>query len=1407
MNSPPDQHGDSHPMLPVMLLSILLVAIVYNILKSRIFSSSYELLNSSDDCNTTKARNTRFKDIAWSNVLTVFLNGAEIKITNPDPQELLAGFIRDKAGLKGTKLGCEEGGCGACTVVLTKPEGTLSVNSCLRPLCANDGLAITTVEGIGSVKDGLSSEQTAIVDNFGTQCGYCTPGWVSNKHALNVQSEADGKAVTDRELEAYLDGNICRCTGYRSILKGFQSEGFSNGCGRNPSSCSHHGTTSCTKSSTCEHAIEDLSRGAGTDHSCSSKSGVGKKSSPLGSRRAKALIANYSPQPLFFCSADGQRKWFRPIGLDQLCAVLLEHQDCAVQLVGGNTSIGVSKYLNNTAPYNTADVYSVFIDVNSVPEMVACSFDGVSSTLTVGAAVTINSLISKLNEFGPQKLDNETGLINHRSIFDVTANHLAKIANTQVRNAASWAGNLMLFKKYSTFPSDAVVALTSGNVLLNLCNTSDGSVNSISMDEFISTDISALYGWIILSLTITDTARRDQLVSYCVAETFKVAQRSRNAHAQVNCGFNFDLVPAVSSYDGPLIKSVRIVFGGVSKSIFIARRTERVMTGARVNQATLNAALSALMTDLAHAGPSHEFGDEQFRISLMQSNLYQAMLRCVEGSLVRTNLITAVQPWLKPTSRGTEVYSDVNPMDPVGKAIPKLESKTQATGEAIYPSDEAMPVQGLHAALIYASKCAVNLTGIDASAALAESGVVAVYTAVDIPGENSGGAEGLKLFAEIGTEIECVGFPVGVVVATSEAIANRASTLVRISYQDIGKVPVVTLADAIAKKSFFPMAPIPGFTNIRKGDPEGAMAKAARRLKGHIDAGGQSHFYMEAQTAFAKQVDGDNFEVICGTQDPNGYQGYIAKVLGLPSNKISVKCPRTGGGFGGKLTRGQSVACASALASFKLSRPVRIFNTRTMDMNMNSGRAGFAFDYEVGFSDDGKVVALSYDMYVDCGMNFYDAFGDLAMGMRWADNAYYFPNYKAKCTLCHTNTPPRTSMRAPGVVQTCLATEIVIERVALEVGLPVADVQAKNFIQNGQTTILDQPIEDSKLDTCWSNLMERSHYSERNMAISVFNGSSLWRKRGIYVAPVRYGIGWAGYNASVQVGIYKHDGTVVVCHSGAEIGQGINTKVAQAVAHELGLDISYVRVVSTATDRNANGGMTGGSGTSECCAEAAVRACKVLNARLFPYKKSSPDVTWNQLLMTLDSSVSLNAEGWFSPTEEQNGMPFQYFVYGACLTEVELDVLTGMVNVLSSEIVYDCGKSLNPAVDIGQIEGAYMMGLGYFLTERVSYDSNGVLQSAGTWEYKPPMIQEVPSVFNVTLLKKSPNKNGILGSKAVGEPPYVLANSVYFATKQAIMAARKDAGVSGFVSLDANLTVDVRQRASLVDPQRFVLPH
>ena len=478
------------------------------------------------------------------------------------------------------------------------------------------------------------------------------------------------------------------------------------------------------------------------------------------------------------------------------------------------------------------------------------------------------------------------------------------------------------------------------------------------------------------------------------------------------------------------------------------------------------------------------------------------------------------------------------------------------------------------------------------------------------------------------------------------------------------------------------------------------------------------------------------------------------------------------------------------------------------------GREGWLADYEVGFSADGTITALKYNFYIDAGINSDDTSGSVFMGMYWADNAYCLRNYQADATICYTNTPARTSMRAPGVVQTSFCTELVVERVAAELGLPVLQVQQRNFIADGDMAICGQVIQDCTLPTVWGTLLQRSQYEARLNRAMQYNTRSLWRKRGISICPVKYGMGWAGYNAGAQVGINQADGTVVVSHSGTEIGQGINTKAAQAVAMALGIDISLVRVGSSDTDRVVNGGCTGGSGTSEVIVQAALNACQKLNDRLAPYRNNgkfnkTPTDTWVALLKSLPYDVSLNAEGWYSPNANPNGQFFQYFVYAACVTELELDVLSGEVHVLASEIVYDCGQSLNPAVDIGQIEGALVMGLGYFLTERVQYDTETAqLLTNGTWEYKPPLAQDIPGVLNVTLLKNKFNESGVLGSKAVGEPPYVIANSVYFALKMALTSARVDAGAgAGFFDLEVPATIDVRQQAALVRPSRFVMPY
>lgn len=443
-------------VLSVALLEVLLIAVICGVLflvAGKIFKvlnslnssivQQYEKISQEDDethiipvdiqMMNMSRKNLEVGDIKWSSDLTLYLNESMVVIHNPDPSELLVTFIRDKAGLKGTKLGCEEGGCGACTVVLTKGETSMSVNSCLRPLCVNDGMAITTVEGIGSIRNGLSVEQKALVENNATQCGFCAPGWVTNMHALNESKVA----LNGKEIENYFDGNICRCTGYKSILHAFKS-GSSVCSPAEIKACSHHGTESCTgERATCVHhhgdtELEDFGVEKGE-----SKGGK-KKSIPLGNKRNRIFASTYELKPLYFFSPSTGKKWFRPLTLEQLSAVLRScnvDQQSTVQLVAGNTSIGVTKYLNNTAPHNTADEYNVYVDVNQIPEMSSSMY--VDNTLTVGSAVTITTMIELLKQYSDSSTASNSSFVadgvNHRDIFSVTSNHLGYIANTQVR--------------------------------------------------------------------------------------------------------------------------------------------------------------------------------------------------------------------------------------------------------------------------------------------------------------------------------------------------------------------------------------------------------------------------------------------------------------------------------------------------------------------------------------------------------------------------------------------------------------------------------------------------------------------------------------------------------------------------------------------------------------------------------------------------------------------------------------------------------------------------------------------------------------------------------------------------------------------------------------------------------------
>jgi xanthine dehydrogenase/oxidase len=459
---------------------------------------------------------------------------------------------------------------------------------------------------------------------------------------------------------------------------------------------------------------------------------------------------------------------------------------------------------------------------------------------------------------------------------------------------------------------------------------------------------------------------------------------------------------------------------------------------------------------------------------------------------------------------------------------------------------------------------------------------------------------------------------------------------------------------------------------------------------------------------------------------------------------------------------------------------------------------------------------VKFNYYVDSGCRKNDGQMCLMMGLAYAENAYKMENFEGHGTLCFTNTPPRTFVRTPGALQSCLFTEMIMDHIAAELDLPLWVVQERNFLHDGDKIMNGQVIENCTIHKVWKEAMERSHFDERYQAIEDYNANNRWYKKGIACCPVKYGLHWGYYRCGVRIGIHRMDGSITIYHSAIEMGQGIHTKVVQAVAMVLGVDISLIQTEKTSSNLIVNAGLTAGSATSELTVQAALYACEELKERIKPYYQDENNENeigtttlsieeWQRLLKKIPITVSLNAEGWSAPIEPNK--TFKYFIYAACVSEVELNVLTGEMKIVSCELVYDCGRSLSPAIDMGQIEGALVMGLGYFFTEHVQYEEGtGMLKSVGTWEYKPFLASDIPSVLNVTLLDNAYNEIGVLGSKATGEPPFIASNSAYFALKMAIYSARANAGVKGHFSLPVPATIDQRQQACLVSAEQFALP-
>jgi len=727
-----------------------------------------------------------------------------------------------------------------------------------------------------------------------------------------------------------------------------------------------------------------------------------------------------------------------------------------------------------------------------------------------------------------------------------------------------------------------------------------------------------------------------------------------------------------------------------------------------------------------------------------------------------------------------------------GTPEPHDSSKLHVTGRATYTDDIPEPRDLLHIAVGMSDKAHARITRLDLAAVLAAPGVVAVMTAADITGRNNCGpvVDDDPIFAQ--GLVEYVGQSVFAVAADTVEQARRATALADFEYEDLE--PILDIRQAVAAGSFV----LPSAT-LARGDSRQAIEAAAHRLGGSVSLGGQDQFYLEGQIAMAlPREDGDLF-VYSSTQHPGEVQHLVAMATGKASKDVIVECRRMGGAFGGKESQAALIACIAAIMADKTGRSCKLRLDRDADMVMTGKRHDFIIDYEVGFNGNGRIAGIEFMFASRCGMSadLSGAINDRTMFH--CDNAYFLENVSIVSHRCKTNTVSNTAFRGFGGPQGMFGIEYVIDDIARYLEKDPLDIRRENFYGIGErdTTQYQQKVEDNVIHDIVDQLVESSDYKRRVREIRTFNESGGVLRRGIALTPVKFGISFTATHLN-QAGALVHvytDGTVHLNHGGTEMGQGLFTKVAQVVAAELQIDFERIKITASDTSKVPNASATAASSGSDMNGKAAEAAARKIRNRLTEFAADQYGVTEDVVrfannevrigdeTITFDelvrqawfARVSLSATGFYRTPKINydrstfSGRPFFYYAYGAAVAEVIVDTLTGENRLTRVDILHDCGDSLNPAIDLGQVEGGFIQGVGWLTSEELFWDKSGALQTHAPSTYKIPTSSDLPVDFRVQLLQSSPNREEtIYRSKAVGEPPLMLGLSVFHALRDAV---------------------------------------
>ena len=728
----------------------------------------------------------------------------------------------------------------------------------------------------------------------------------------------------------------------------------------------------------------------------------------------------------------------------------------------------------------------------------------------------------------------------------------------------------------------------------------------------------------------------------------------------------------------------------------------------------------------------------------------------------------------------------------VGEALPHDSAHLHVSGRAAYTDDLPEPRDLLHVAVGMSSKAHARLRSIDLSDVLAAEGVVDVCLAEHIPGDNNCGpiVHDEQIFAT--DTVEYAGQAVFAVAAQTADQARRAALLAKIDYEELE--PILDPLAALEKGSFV----LPSET-LARGDAAAAIGEAPHRLQRRFRMGGQDQFYLEGHIAMCLPQEDNGLLVYSSTQHPDEVQHLVAKATDRSAKDVVCICRRMGGAFGGKESQAATIACIAALMTVKTGRPCKLRLDRDADMIMTGKRHDFVVDYDVGFDDTGRIKGIDFRFASRCGISA-DLSGPVNdRTMFHCDNAYFLENVRIESHRCRTNTVSNTAFRGFGGPQGMVAIEYAIDDIARTLGLDPLDVRRRNFYGIGERNVTQygQTVDDNILEMIADRLEADADYRARRAEIREFNASGGILKRGIALTPVKFGISFTATHlnqAGALVHVYK-DGSVHLNHGGTEMGQGLYIKVAQVVADELGLPVSFIRINAADTSKVPNASATAASSGSDMNGKAAQAAARKIRTRLtefaarhFSVNESAIEFGDGRVTVgsrTLEFAelvqlawadrVSLSATGFYKTPKINydrdtfSGRPFFYFAYGVAVSEVVVDTLTGENRILRVDIVHDCGDSLNPAMDLGQVEGGFVQGAGWLTAEELWWNDAGELQTHAPSTYKIPTCSDLAPEFNVTLLENAANREDtIYRSKAVGEPPFMLAISVFHAIRDAI---------------------------------------